>query len=119
MDGDMAGDMAGDMEGMDGQMDGDMAGDDMNGDMAGDMEGMDGDMDGDMDGMDEMDGDADAPVVDMEGNPVEEEKVEEPAADSGDFTKDPRIQWMLQNVEKITNYSADEEAMAPTNERLS
>ncbi len=29
------------------------------------------------------------------------------------------IQWMLQNVEKITNYSADEESMAPTNERLS
>lgn len=29
------------------------------------------------------------------------------------------IQWMLQNVEKITNYSAEEEAMAPTNERLS
>ena len=123
--------MEGDMEGMDGEMDGDMGGMD-------DMEGMDG-MDGDMDGMDD-----DAPVVDMEGQASEGHAAE----DQLDYSKDPSkwnthiiipfythalrplslmilvfywlgIQWMLKYLEDLMNYNPEEEATAPTNERLS
>ena len=66
-----------DMEGMDGEMEG----------MDGEMDGMNGEMDG-MDGMDDMEGDADAPVVDMDDRQAE--MSESPSDAAGrDHSKDP------------------------------
>jgi len=106
-----AADMEGMVQGMDGEMEG------MDG-AVDDMEGMDGEMEG-MDG--EMEGDADAPLVDMDGNPIDMEEEEEVKVEEvdKDYSKDPRIQWMLKFLDEIMNYKAEEEATAPTNERLS
>ena len=118
------------LEGMDGGMD----------------DGMEGGID---EGMDGMEGDADAPVHDMEGEMDQEVEEVKVSHSFKDYSKDPSkcdfqisklpspahafsskirylfeflsvgIQWMLSHLEGLMNYKPEEEATAPTNDRLS